>query len=435
MKDFARNTIKTSLKLIVILLITISFISSYTIVVNATLQDDLLAVQKRLEEIRNQKTSIQNDINNQKNISNQYDAEISKLKLQIDLLDAQIQEKELVIQELNLQIDLLNQSIKTTEDEILTAETSIKTLEDETDQRMVDIYINEKTASQLNLFFSSQGTDFIKYSVYQNSVQQETNNMVTELNAQREDLLAKKTVLEDSRLKVIASQTQLSEEKLTLTTSQSEYDQKRALFIQKRNAALNMANQYSTYYKNMTDQEKQAEAEQEAILRVIMARTEAGNGVYVKTGTFVGAMGSTGNSTGPHLHFAVMVGSNIWTDTRNPCDYLPYNIYPGNGDDNCDHKGNGSMGIPLVPTGHLTSGYKPWYRPSHLGLDISTGNNTTTNVVSAHDGYVYYGYDAGGWGIYAKVCADRYCSSGIRTVYAHMRCNAEPKTSWMSCNK
>lgn len=435
MKDFARNTIKTSLKLIVILLTTISFISSYTIVVNATLQDDLLAVQKRLEEIRNQKTSIQNDINNQKNISNQYDAEISKLKLQIDLLDAQIQEKELVIQELNLQIDLLNQSIKTTENEILTAETSIKTLEDETDQRMVDIYINEKTASQLNLFFSSQGTDFIKYSVYQNSVQQETNNMVTELNAQREGLLAKKTVLEDSRLKVIASQTQLSEEKLALTTSQSEYDQKRALFIQKRNAALNMVNQYSTYYKNMTAQEKKAEEEQEAILRVIMARTEVGGGVYLKKGTFIGAEGSTGNSTGRHLHFAVMVGSNIWTDTRNPCDYLPYNIYPGNGDDNCDHKGNGSFGIPLAPTGHLTSGYQPWYRPSHKGIDISSGANNA-NIIAAHDGYVYYGYDSGGWGIYAKVCAVQYCTSGIRTIYAHMACNAQPKgTSWMTCNK
>jgi peptidoglycan hydrolase CwlO-like protein len=434
MKNIAQKIIKLSLKAFVILITTLTVIPFYLVNINATLQDDLIAIQKRLQDIRNQKTAIQNDINNQKNISSQYDAEISKLKLQIDLLDAQVQEKNLVIQELDLQINLLNQNILIIESEISTSENTITTLEEETDDRMVDLYINEKTESQLNVFFSAQGTDFIKYSVYQNSVQQETNAMVTELNSKKADLLKKKTELEDSRLLVVASQTQISEEKLALTKSQSEYDQKRALFIQKRNAALKTANQYSAYYKNMTDQEKRAEEEQEAILRVIMARTEAGSGVYVRKGTFIGAEGTTGYSTGKHLHFGVMVGGNIWTDTRNPCDYLPYNIYPGNGDDNCDHKGNGSMGAPMVPTGRLTSGYKPWYRPSHLGIDIASGA-ANANIVAAHDGYVYYGYDSGGWGIYAKVCATRYCSSGIRTIYAHMKCNAEPSTSWMSCNK
>lgn len=418
---------------IVFFMVTISMVPMSLVTVNASLQDDLIAVQKKLQDIRNQKNTIQSNIDNEKNVANQYDAEISRLKLQIDLLDTQVQEKELIIQELNLQIGILTQNIAYTESEINKAEDTILQLEIETDKRMVDLYINEKTFSQLNMFFSSQNTDFIKYSVYQNSFQQETNLMVSELNAQRTSLMKKKAELEANKIQVVASQTLLNEEKLALTTSQSEYDQKRNLFVQKRNASLHTINQYSNYYKYMSSEEKKAEEEQEAIMRVIMARTEAGNGVFVKAGTFLGAEGSTGNSTGQHLHFAVMVGSNIWTDTRNPCDYLPYNAYPGNGDDNCDHKGNGSLSVPIVPQGRLTSGYQPWYRPSHKGIDIASGV-ANANVVAAHDGYVYYGYEAGGWGKFAKVCADRYCSTGMRTVYAHMRCNAEPKGAWMSCN-
>jgi hypothetical protein len=383
--------------------------------VHAGLAEDLAEVQKKLAEIRNQKNSIQSQINSDKKSSDALTAEILKLKNQIELLNNQIQEKELIIQELDLQITILTQNIEVTGTEIFKAEGDIAQLEKETDQRMVDIYISEKTFSQFDVFINQAGTDFIKYSVYQDSFQSETNTLLDQLSTKKTELETKKASLEASKLQIVSDQTRLDEEKIALTKTQSELDQQRAYFNAKRNESMNRIQQNTATINIFTEEEQKTLAKQNQIEQELFNSIKnLGSGVYVTKNTIIGQQGYSGyvipkGPGGAHLHFATKVNNQ----SVNPCSLLPAGTFS-----NC--AGSGKIAWPMRNPFNYTSGYGMRWGKWHDAIDIASPS-THAYIYAAHDGWMYRGGDFGG-GFWRKVCETKGdCSKGVYTFYLHLK--------------
>lgn len=408
-----------ALPLTILFCITLMFTSLVT--VYATPQDDLLAVQKKLEEIRNKKSGIQNSIKQEKKYQNQLTAEINDLKNQIDLLDTQIQEKELVIQELQLKIDIITKQIAVNEQDILTATNNIGKLQTETDKRLVDMYLDQKTFSKMNIIFSSASTDFIKYDLYENTVQEKTNNLITDLNNQKADLNDKKQQMEDDKITVLKDATQMQEEKVAMEQDKTDLDSQRQVYYRKKNESASRIGSDQNSLNNLTEEEQKVMAEQTRLEQVVFDNIKSiPNGTYVTAGTIIGYEGCTGLCYGPHLHFGV----NINGSYVNPCSVLPGGVLS-----NCGG-GAGQMQWPMHGSFVLTSGYGWRWGKFHYGIDIAYYGGGGP-IYAAHNGWMYHGFEkcgpnwpvcGGGGANYIIICENKSnCSQGKKTFYWHLK--------------
>jgi len=405
-------------KFIFVLLVIILSISFSPSVVFATPQDDLDEIQKQLEEIAAKKDIINESIGSEQGIQNEIARELVNLKNQVDILGAEIEENELIIEQLNIQIEMLEEEIETAEEEITKAKEEISDLQDETDERFLQMYLEQKTFSQISMVFSTELTNLLKLELYQATVQQETNDLLAKLKTKKTALGIKKEKLADDKIQVQRDEVQVQEKKVALERDKSSLDSKRDIYYRKKQESSSRLSQQEQELVGVSKEEEYALAEQERLQQIIFDMYSAiPSGVFVTKGTQIGRQGCSGYCTGDHLHFGVKKNGNF----INPCSALESNAI-------CS--GTGELKWPMSGTYYLTSGYGWRWGKMHYGLDLAN-SLTYAPIYAAHDGYLIRGKEGCNWSSwipcnngganYVLICQDKNnCNAGFKSLYWHL---------------
>lgn len=390
--------------------------------VGGSLEDELVAIEKELAKIRLNKQNIQSQINSQRGQLGVYSGEIGKLRGQMETLQLEIAELDLQIKELNVNIELLDNEITTKEAEIKENEARATALETETNNRIETDYMEFRARGRTNVDFlpSKDPNTYFKDSQYKHIIQEETNKSVDELVELKDQLEIDKSALDENRVKVARDKAVVDEQYSQLDRSkqdlQGKIDGYYAAMYQAQSRINNAQNTLGAYSEQEAKKQAQAEILRQ---RIFNSFSSIPAGQYVLKGTQIGRQGSTGLSTGPHLHFSVAVNGYV----QNPCNFLPGNFISGCG-------GNGVLAAPMFGTYYWTSGFysgvngdlrciSGWGCTAHPAIDVANGI-WNAPIYATHDGWLLKGVDEYG-ALYVIICSNASnCNSGYKTGYWHL---------------
>lgn len=373
-------------------------------------------------DLQKQKQDLQNQINQNQQLAQQKQAEAGRLAGQITGIEGDISATEQKISQTMDEVDTVNGNITSTESQIKTKEQELTVHNKNLNKTLVELYraTNRETyRSTLLMLLSSNdlasvtegGTQLTILQEQIDKTIKEVQKIKTDLEKEKADLAGQKSTLDG------------------LLSQQQSQD--RALLAQRnyKESLKQGAEQAAEDAIAATKKaEKQIGSVDDAIRRALAATGNKSVGYLtgrsVGAGTVIGYMGSTGNSTGPHLHLEVRQRGG-YGGSGDINDFLNIGYYnTSNPASNCAIGMNGNslnlnfglakpMNNPRYVTacwgygGYGDSGY-------HGGVDMVEYNGAP--IMASKGGTVVFHGGLGGWGNAVVI----YHGGGLWTLYGHM---------------